>query len=396
VSLSHDGSASSCSPFNPEQDDATVSCLLRALDSAKEQRKPRGRIYRLVFVLATSLVAVLAGATNFRQIADQVADFPQELLEKLGGRWCHFRGSYRTPSKETVRRVFESVDADHLDMIVGRWLHEHAPRNSDGILHLAIDGKVLRGVWAGENTQFTLFSAMIHHEGVTVAQVRVPPETNEITQVKALLDPVAARDGDRVVVTMDAAHTQRETASYLAETRGFDYIMNTKGNQSTLLKAVFDKASALVQNTADHIISERAHGRINQWETWITSAAGIDFPHAQQVGCIRRDVFALDGIRTSREYAWIVTSILAADLTAANLNDHVRAHWGIENKSHYVRDTTWREDAHRVKAGNAPHVMATLRNAAASLLRLCGHQHIRKTTEWICRNPLRTLSMLIT
>jgi hypothetical protein len=37
------------------------------------------------------------------------------------------------------------------------------------LLRLAIDGKVLRGEWTDENDQFTLFSAMVHREGVTVA-----------------------------------------------------------------------------------------------------------------------------------------------------------------------------------------------------------------------------------
>jgi hypothetical protein len=44
----------------------------------------------------------------------------------------------------------------------------------------------------------------------------------------ALLDPITNRDGGRVVLTMDAAHTPRQTASYLVEQRGFDYIMPIK------------------------------------------------------------------------------------------------------------------------------------------------------------------------
>lgn len=38
---------------------------------------------------------------------------------------------------------------------------------------VAIDGKVLRGAWTDENDRFTLFSAMIHRLGVTVAHVHV-------------------------------------------------------------------------------------------------------------------------------------------------------------------------------------------------------------------------------
>jgi hypothetical protein len=58
------------------------------LGQVVDRRSPRGKVYGLVFVLAASLVATLAGATDFQSIADQVAEFPQSLLRKLGGVWC--------------------------------------------------------------------------------------------------------------------------------------------------------------------------------------------------------------------------------------------------------------------------------------------------------------------
>jgi hypothetical protein len=95
----------------------------------------------LVFVLAASLVAVLAGATNFRQISDQIVDLPQSLLAKLGAKWCWFRGVFGWPSERTIRRVLEDIDAGELDRIVGAWLHTNARRDgADRRLVLAIDG----------------------------------------------------------------------------------------------------------------------------------------------------------------------------------------------------------------------------------------------------------------
>lgn len=347
-------------------------------------------------MLAASLIAILGGAAYFRQIADQVADFPEELLRKLGGRWCYFLGRFRTPCDRTFRRVFECVDVERLETEVGAWLRKRAHREDDGALRLAIDGKVLRGVWTDENERFTLFSAMIHREGVTIAQVKVPPDTNEITQVKALLDPVATREGERVIVTMDAAHTQHETAKYITGARGFDYIMTVKGNQPTLRGAIAAKTLPRVKNAPDHTVRERSHGHIKTWETWIADADDINFPHAKQTACIRRRTYDLDGQKTRQEYALIVTSLSTTGTAAAELNDHVRNHWGIENKSHYVRDTVWHEDAQHINNGTAPHVKATLTNAANSLLRLHGHADIKRTTEWISRDPLRALPLLVT
>ncbi len=388
-----------CCP-SPGVADCDISSLLGMLGSVPDRRKTRGRVHEMVFVLAVSLVAVLAGASNFRQVGDQAADLPQSLLRVLGARWCHFRGAFRWPSERTIRRVLGSVDPDVLDGATGAWLRRaavvdtRASSDAGGGLVLAIDGKVLRGSWTDENGKFTLFSAMVHQVGVTVAQVEVPAGTNEITQVKSLLETVSVSEGERVVVTADAAHTQRDTAAYLKGERGFNYVLQAKGNQPKLLGAVFEKVAPLLRSAPDHVVMERAHGRVNQWETWVTDAAGIDFPHVEQVGCIRRKVFTLGGDCVSKEHAWILTSSTEADAQA--LHVFVRNHWGIENKSHYVRDTTWHEDAHQAYAGNEPRAMATIRNLAVGLFRLNGHQKIKEATEWIARDRHRALPLLAT
>jgi predicted transposase YbfD/YdcC len=395
VSVFH-GFSSLSTAADGDDIDANAASLLKALGKVTDRRKSRGKIYDLVFILAISLVAVLAGASNFREVGDQVADFSQSLLCKLGAKWCFFRLGFRFPSERTIRRVLENIDAAEFDLIVGSWLRERASRGSDGMLALAIDGKVLRGSWNGENNQFTLFSAMIHDVGVTVAQVQVPPGTNEITQVEALLAGVPADAGERVVVTMDAAHTQRDTAEHIAGERGFDYVMTIKGNQPKLFDSVFRKCLPLIKDDPHHFVKERGHGRINRWSTWITDADGIDFPHARQVGCIRREVLTLAGVRISKEYAWPITSSVTDDTTASDLHVHVRNHWGIENKSHYIRDTAWNEDAHQAYIGSGPQGMATLRNLAIGLLRLNGVTEIKRTIQWIGWDRTRALPLLVT
>lgn len=214
-----------------EESGCDISSLLEILETVPDPRKVRGKRYKLKFILAVSLVATLAGASNFRQIRDLAADMSPSLLEKLGGKWCYFRCGFGYPSERTIRRVVQGIDGAALDRIVGIWLLRRARRGADGVLALAIDGKVVKGAWTDDNGQFTLFSAMLAREGVTVGQVQVPADTNEITQVEALLTQVPLQREQPVVVTMDAAHTQHDTAEYLKGTRGFDYVMTVKGNQ---------------------------------------------------------------------------------------------------------------------------------------------------------------------
>lgn len=62
--------------------------------------------------------------------------------------------------------------------------------------------------------------------------------------------------------------------------------------------------------------------------------------------------------------------------SAAALLQWWRGHWGIENRSHYVRDVTLGEDSSRVRTGSAPQVLAGLRNPAIGWLRLQGVENI--------------------
>jgi hypothetical protein len=74
------------------------------------------------------------------------------------------------------------------------------------------------------------------------------------------------------------------------------------------------------------------------------------------------------GGKTTVEVAYGVTSLTPAEAPAERLLGLLREHWRIENCLHYVRDVTLGEDACRVRRGNAPQVLAGLRNAVVHLL----------------------------
>ena len=60
---------------------------------------------------------------------------------------------------------------------------------------------------------------------------------------------------------------------------------------------------------------------------------------------------------------------------AAALERWIRAHWRIENGSHYVRDTAFAEDASRIRKN--PDIAARLRSFAYNLIRAAGGSNIR-------------------
>jgi predicted transposase YbfD/YdcC len=314
----------------------------------------------------------------------------------LGAQWNWFRSRPKFPSKGTIRRVLCGIDAAMLDAATGEWLAAHAARADDGELTIAVDGKVLRGAWTDENGMVTMFSAMMHRDGVTIAQVRVPDGTNEITQVPALLEAMPIPAHTPALFTLDAAHTQRETAAEIRKRPGWHYLMEVKGNQPKLQRAVFDKVLPLFRETPHDVMEDDSRGHLKRWSCWITDAGGIDFPEARQAGAIWREVFDRSGDRISKEIAFVLTSRKAGELTAAGLNRSKRNHWGIENKEHWIRDTVYREDLGQAWAGDGPQSLASIYNAAVSLIRLKGINKIKEATEWVVENRDRAAYFMTT
>ena len=372
-----------------------VPGLLAVLALVPDPRKPRGRRYGLAFVLAVAAACTLAGAKTFREIGDDAADLPQDVLRDLGGRPHPLLRRVVAPSETRIRTLLHLIDADVLDQVLGGWLRDLADAGRlDGLLTaIAIDGKWLRGVLDG---QVKLFSAMLQQEKAVIAQVRVPDDTTESTQVKALLDNVDLRNA---VVTADAAHSGTETARYITGKeedggRESDYFLYVKGNTPSLQRACFDAIQASGEGRApDHTELDRSHGRTVRRSIWVTDAGDIDFPQVTRIARIRRDHYGTGGHLVGKEIIHAVTSLDAKKADAEALARIARGQWGIESV-HWVRDTAWDEDANTGYAGNGPQAMATLRNLAVSLLYLNGVKEITRTLQAIARDRNRLLNYL--
>ena len=312
--------------------------LLQVLAQVPDPRRRRGKRYLLVFVLAVAVACTLAGARNFREIGDHAADLPQGLLGRLGGRPHPLLRPIIAPSEKRIRTLLQQIDAAKLDEVTGCWLRSLAGAGRlDGLLRaIAIDGKWLRGI--GDGQQVKLFAAMLHQEKVVMAQHAIPEDTNEITQVRQLLDPVGL---DGAVVTGDAAHAQRDTAAYLAGPedeggRGADYFLFVKGNQPGVQRAVYDLIQAGGPRDPDHVEIDYGHGRIIKRSLWATDASALDFPHARRAVRIRRDGYDAAGALTSKEIVHAVTSLDEDRAGPADLARIARGQWGIESV-HWAR-----------------------------------------------------------
>jgi predicted transposase YbfD/YdcC len=342
--------------------------LLAHLASVPDPRKPRGVRYGLCSLLAVAAAAVLAGARSFTAIGEWAADASQQVLATLGVRPHRRSGAYVAPDEATVRRALQTVDADAVDDAIAGWLaSREGPDEGDdgGVEGIALDGKTVRGARHRDSDDERaphLVSAVSHRDGIVLAQRQVDSKSNEITAVRPLL---AGLDLVGKVITADALHTQRAFADWLVTDKKADYLLIVKANQPTLLDTVATALTGTDKKFADrmHSTTNRGHGRTETRTIRTAPAAGIDFPHDAQVFRLRRDRGGLDGVRTSKEIVYGITSLHPDQAGPAQIATHTRQHWTIENGLHHVRDVTWGEDASQVRTGNAPRVMAGLRTS---------------------------------
>ena len=120
----------------------------------------------------------------------------------------------------------------------------------------------------------------------------------------------------------------------------------------------------------------------------------LEFPAAAQVFRLERHRLALTQSKEEHEVVFGVTSLAPEQADPARLLALNRNHWGIENKLHYVRDMSFDEDRSRVRKNAGPHVMASLRNLAISLLRMAGAENIAAALRACGRKDTRALRLL--
>lgn len=355
------------------------------LSTVPDGRGRRGRRHELATVLVVAVAAVLAGSRSLAAIADWAADLPDWVRPRLGiGR--------RPPSLSTIRRALIMVDADVLDAVLHAWLAALTlpPRVPPAFRAVAVDGKTCRGAVDTDGVRVHLFSAVEHATGVPLGQVRAETKGHEIAAFATVLDRI---DLAGVVVTADALHTQQAHARYLHR-HGARYTFIVKRNQPTLHARLAKLPWADVP--VAHRAEDKGHGRRESRTLQVTSVAtGIGFPHAKLAARIHRTRTQMRTGKTSTETVYAVTSLSWEQVTASQLAEVIRGHWAIENQVHHVRDTTYDEDRSQVRTGDAPRVMATLRNIALGIIRARhGGGNVAATTRTLGRKVTVLLNLL--
>jgi predicted transposase YbfD/YdcC len=372
--------------------------LLECFAAISDPRDPRGVRHSLPCILALCTAAVLSGNTAIVDVTAWVHAAGQDVLAACGAREGKL-GLLEAPHPDTVIRLFARLGTAELARQAGMHLARAAhpgpvtfPVRGPGLLPaLCLDGKAVRGAAGPDGLIPYLLAVASHGTGAVLAEHLVGAKTNEVPGVAPLLReldgyyPLAGH-----VITMDAGHTVKAHATLIAGELGAHYVCTVKGNTRRLREEL--DALDWKRIPVQHAGEERGHGRHERRTLQVMDAPAhirSRFPHARQVALIERYVTRTERVNKGKRWVrkvtrtavavFIITSLTAREASPAHLAGYVRRHWTIENKLHYVRDVTFREDASRVRTGPKPRIMATLRNIAIGLIRQAGYNEIAAT-----------------
>ena len=323
---------------------------------------PLGEIMLLV------LCGVLAGAEGFVEIVrwgEINLDFLRRFLPYEKG----------IPSHDAVNDLFNALDHDAFSDSFVAWA-QSLRAVDEGVGKddvVAIDGKTSRRTGDARKGRPALHmvSAWASRQQLVLGQEAVADKENEIIAIPRLLKMLELKGA---LVTIDAMGCQKEIARTIRD-EGADYLLPVKGNQASLEEdlalffteqraADFADAEALYHETVDN-----DHGRLEVRRHWSTDdiawlKARHDWSGLASVGMVEREVEHRGRTEATRH---LYICSLPAD--AVLLARATRAHWGIENRLHWVLDVIFHDDLCRLRTGFGPQNFAVVRHIALNLLK---------------------------
>lgn len=342
---------------------AETTVFLSFFNDMPDHRQPGKVIYPLDEILLLCLLAVLAGAETFTDIAR----FGEKKLALLR-RFRPFANG--TPAHDHLGDIFATLDADAFRRCFVAWVAALIKTPAEVI---AIDGKTSRRSGSKKNSKepIHMVSAFAARQRLVLGQVAVAEKSNEIVAIPALLDMMAI---EGAVVTIDAMGCQRAIAKKIKDEKA-DYIIALKGNQGTLHEDVkLFAAEQKARNFEDTIVTRHEtldgdHGRIERRKyTAIHDVGWLQERHDWPglAGVVMVESTREGAARTEQETRYYITSL---NLPAATVGPMIRDHWAVENSLHWIMDMVFRDDECRVRTENAPANFVTLKHMASNLVR---------------------------
>ena len=318
----------------------------------------------LADILFLCVAAVIAGAEGW----EEIEDFGKDKLE-----WLQQYGGYKNgiPVHDTIARVIAMISPKQFQSCFIAWMKDCHTVTKGSVI--AIDGKTVRGSYDKSNKRgaIHMVSAFCAANEVVIGQVKTAEKSNEITAIPELLKLL---DISGCLVTIDAMGCQKKIASEILN-KNADYLLAVKGNQKRLEQKfddIFDVSDFQADDESNCYASQnKSHGRLEtrlhkvSHDINLLDDIALEWPGIKTLGYIVS--FRKEGDKPVTEPS-VRYYISSAKLSAEELAHAAREHWAIEVKLHWKLDVALREDACRIRRGDAAENFSKIRHVALNLL----------------------------
>ena len=206
-------------------------------------------------------------------------------------------------------------------------------------------------------------------------------------------------------VTADANNCTKEILQQV-QGAGADFVLSIKGNRGPLfdsVKRIFDPETLIAESTFEE--SDRGHGREEHRKTWafeVKSWQALPLTSANSESSWEgiRTVVVTDRRRREGEQETQTRSFHISSLRpdAKRHAEVIRAHWGIENRNHWMLDVNLGEDSARIRDKRGAENLSRLRRMALGIIKRGTFPKKAKSVPlrqfWMSMRPTRYIDLL--
>ena len=336
--------------------------LLEHFSALEDPRQSWKVVYPLPEILLLVLCATLGRSrrtsSRWSGGVEATAGVPAPVPGLRAGRSVH----------DTLCDVVSALDPELFRAAFAAWVGSLREAEPDIV---AIDGKTSRrshdrGKGRGP---LHLVSAWASRQRLVLGQQATAEKSNEIEAIPLLLERLALSGA---LVTIDAMGATPRIAKAVLD-RGADYLLALKANRATCSRRPNSSSGTPSTPTAWKPLTlttaASRPGATPSAGTWPGCAptapprASARFPGLKAIARVEAEVESGGKTTLARRYY-----LSSAPLDATTFARAVRAHWGLENRLHWVLDVVFHDDLARLRTGSGPENMAIVKHMALNLL----------------------------
>jgi hypothetical protein len=198
-----------------------LTTLWDCLGQIPDPRNASGRRFSLQSILALIIAGLLCGKLSLRAIARWGRRLAQEDLKLIG------ISRDKSPSQSSMHYLLTRIDVTAMEKSLGAWIQSLSQEKN---LHIAIDGKTLKGSASEEYKALHLLAAYCTNISGVLSQIGLDSKEGEITGAKKILSEIPVCEN---IISGDAIFCQTEICRSIVQEKG-EYIFMVKGNQPSL------------------------------------------------------------------------------------------------------------------------------------------------------------------